>query len=74
MSECKLCPRECKADRSKGQRGRCQVSGEGILVARAALHLWEEPCISGEHGSGAVFFCGCPLRCVYCQNSRDFRG
>lgn len=70
MSECKLCPRECKADRSKGQRGRCQVSGEGILVARAALHLWEEPCISGEHGSGAVFFCGCPLRCVYCQNSQ----
>lgn len=44
------------------------MAGEGILLARAALHMWEEPCISGENGSGAVFFVGCPLRCVYCQN------
>lgn len=63
-----LCPRECNADRVHGENGMCGVSGEGILGARAALHMWEEPCISGENGSGTVFFSGCPLRCVYCQN------
>lgn len=47
--------------------------GKTIKCARAALHMWEEPCISGESGSGAVFFSGCPLRCVYCQN-RDIAG
>lgn len=65
---CMLCPRECNADREHGENGICGVSGEGILGARAALHMWEEPCISGESGSGTVFFSGCPLRCVYCQN------
>ena len=65
---CILCPRECNADRTHGENGICGVSGEGILGARAALHMWEEPCISGEEGSGTVFFSGCPLRCVYCQN------
>ena len=65
---CRLCPRECNADRKNGQAGYCGVSGKGILGARAALHMWEEPCISGEEGSGTVFFSGCPLRCVYCQN------
>ena len=65
---CMLCPRECNADRTHGENGICGVSGEGILGARAALHMWEEPCISGETGSGTVFFSGCPLRCVYCQN------
>jgi putative pyruvate formate lyase activating enzyme len=65
---CMLCPRECNADRTHGEKGICGVSGEGILGARAALHMWEEPCISGETGSGTVFFSGCPLRCVYCQN------
>ena len=65
---CILCPRECNADRTHGEKGICGVSGEGILGARAALHMWEEPCISGENGSGTVFFSGCPLRCVYCQN------
>ena len=51
-----------------GEKGVCGVTGTGIYGARAALHMWEEPCISGERGSGAVFFSGCPLRCVYCQN------
>lgn len=63
-----LCPRECNADRKNGKSGYCGVAGTGIMGARAALHLWEEPCISGEEGSGTVFFSGCPLRCVYCQN------
>ena len=65
---CNICPRECNIDRKNGQKGVCGVTGTGILGARAALHMWEEPCISGECGSGAVFFSGCPLRCVYCQN------
>lgn len=65
---CMLCPRECNADRAHGENGICGVSGTGIMGARAALHMWEEPCISGENGSGTVFFSGCPLRCVYCQN------
>ena len=66
--ECNLCPRNCGARRKKGEKGICGVSGTGILGARAGLHMWEEPCISGENGSGTVFFSGCPLRCVYCQN------
>ena len=65
---CMLCPRECKADRIGGKEGFCGVAGEDIYLARAALHMWEEPCISGEAGSGTVFFSGCSLRCVYCQN------
>lgn len=68
MSNCNLCPRQCGADRENGKSGICGVSGKNILAARAALHFWEEPCISGEKGSGTVFFSGCPLRCVYCQN------
>lgn len=64
---CNLCPRKCNINR-KTSKGYCQVSGEGINLARAALHFWEEPCISGENGSGTVFFSGCNLRCVYCQN------
>lgn len=65
---CRLCPRECGVDRANGENGMCGVSGTEIFGARAALHMWEEPCISGETGSGTVFFSGCPLRCVYCQN------
>ena len=65
---CALCPRECNVNRLNGEKGICGVSGDGIQGARAALHMWEEPCISGENGSGTVFFSGCPLRCVYCQN------
>ena len=66
FSECRLCPRECKADRNISV-GFCGAPSE-IRVARAALHFWEEPCISGTRGSGTVFFSGCSLRCVYCQN------
>ena len=66
-TDCTLCPRQCHAARGQGQKGFC---GQGIRLraARAALHYWEEPCISGEVGSGAVFFSGCTLNCVYCQN------
>lgn len=64
---CTLCPRECKAERTDESRGFC---GAGSLprVAKAMLHQWEEPCISGEKGTGAVFFSGCVLKCCYCQN------
>ncbi len=64
---CLLCPRKCCINRRTGQTGVCGVSSE-IKVARAALHYWEEPCISGKRGSGAVFFSGCSLHCVFCQN------
>lgn len=64
---CLLCPRKCGINRGIGQTGVCGVSSE-IKVARAALHYWEEPCISGKRGSGAVFFSGCSLHCVFCQN------
>ena len=67
---CNACPRRCGAVRT-------ETSGEGVCgmgmlprLARAAAHMWEEPCISGERGSGAVFFSGCPLKCVFCQNRR----
>ncbi len=63
---CVLCPRKCRTDREI-KKGICGV-GTSLKIARAALHEWEEPCISGTHGSGAVFFSGCTLRCVYCQN------
>ncbi len=64
---CRLCARQCGVDRSVGELGRCGVSDK-ILLARAALHRWEEPIISGSRGSGTVFFSGCSLGCVYCQN------
>lgn len=67
MSECMLCPRKCGADRSGGKTGYCGET-DCVRIARAALHMWEEPCISGTEGSGTVFFTGCTLRCVYCQN------
>ncbi len=72
---CNICPRKCDIDRSSAT-GFCR-SPEKFRLARAALHYWEEPCISGENGSGAVFFSGCNLKCVYCQNfeiSRDNKG
>lgn len=65
---CTLCPRNCGVNRLDGQLGFCGQTNE-IRVARAALHRWEEPCISGTQGSGTVFFSGCTLRCVYCQNA-----
>ena len=64
---CFMCPRQCGAVRTEGKKGICGCSDE-LKVARAALHMWEEPCISGEKGSGAVFFSGCPLHCIFCQN------
>ncbi len=64
---CTLCPRACGVNRENGERGVCGMNDK-ITVARAALHHWEEPCISGARGSGTVFFSGCPLGCVYCQN------
>lgn len=70
---CNLCSRECGVNRRQGEKGYC-FSGSRPVVARAALHMWEEPCISGEMGSGAVFFAGCSLRCTYCQNFELARG
>ena len=73
LKDCMLCPRECHVDRTAGKKGYCKATGE-LLVARASLHMWEEPCISGEEGSGTVFFSGCALGCVYCQNSAISKG
>ncbi len=73
MEKCILCPRECKVNRNKGEKGYCGYDKK-LYVARAALHMWEEPCISGEEGSGTVFFSGCTLRCVYCQNANIASG
>ena len=64
---CTLCPRRCGADRAAGQTGFCGAGGT-LKAARAALHFWEEPCISGTRGSGTVFFSGCTLKCCFCQN------
>ena len=67
MSTCMLCPRHCPVDRAAGQTGYCG-SGAQARVCRTLLHRWEEPVLTGENGAGAVFFAGCNLRCVYCQN------
>lgn len=72
MSTCTLCPRRCAVDRAE-RTGFCSV-GSVPTVARAALHFFEEPCISGTRGSGTVFFSGCNLRCVFCQNETISRG
>ena len=74
--KCNLCPRRCGADRTEGELGFCGAPALPV-IARAARHDWEEPCISGVNGSGAVFFSGCNLGCVYCQNreiSRAIKG
>lgn len=71
--KCTLCPRNCAVDRENGERGVCGQTNE-VKVARAALHFWEEPCISGEEGSGTVFFSGCSLHCVFCQNEEIANG
>ena len=67
LKNCTLCPRNCKVNRLEGRQGYCGMDST-IRAARAALHMWEEPCISGKKGSGAVFFSGCGLRCSFCQN------
>ena len=66
-AECKLCPNECKVDRTKGQKGRCGQTDK-VKIAWCGLHRGEEPPVSGKNGSGMIFFCGCPLHCAYCQN------
>ncbi len=72
-TQCDLCPRKCGANRKDGNIGFCG-GGKDVKIARAALHLWEEPCISGESGSGTVFFSGCTMRCIFCQNREISRG
>lgn len=72
LTDCTLCPRQCHANRLAGQRGYCGKAA-GLVVARAALHMWEETCISGENGSGTVFFSGCNLGCIFCQNYKISR-
>lgn len=74
LRSCRICPRTCGADRLGGKAGACNVTGPDVYIARAALHFWEEPCISGEKGSGTVFFSGCSLHCVYCQNAAISHG
>ena len=71
--KCQLCPRMCQVNRGAGQTGVCMVSSR-LKVARAALHFWEETCISGTKGSGAVFFSGCSMHCVFCQNQEIAQG
>lgn len=70
---CTLCPRKCGVNRLSGNVGICGKSS-ALTVARASLHMWEEPPISGDTGSGTVFFSGCPLHCVYCQNASIANG
>ena len=70
--KCTLCPRKCGADRSNSV-GYC-LSGDKIKIAKVMIHNWEEPCVSGSKGSGAIFFSGCPLKCVYCQNKEISHG
>ncbi|MBQ9967435.1 MAG: radical SAM protein [Oscillospiraceae bacterium] len=70
---CTLCPRQCGVDRTVGETGFCGM-GDTALIARAAPHHWEEPVICGEHGAGAVFFSGCTLKCIYCQNETISHG
>lgn len=75
LTHCTLCPRQCGADRTK-HPGACGA-GDTLRIARASLHEWEEPCLSGTGGSGAIFFSGCTLRCCFCQNftvSHDYFG
>ena len=73
MAKCYICPRECGADRERGETGACN-SPFDFAVSKIMLHKWEEPCIVGESGAGTIFFSGCNLGCVYCQNSRISRG
>lgn len=73
LQHCTLCPRACGINRESGHMGYCHEAAE-IVIGRAALHHWEEPCISGEKGSGAVFFAGCNMGCIFCQNYNLSRG
>lgn len=73
MEKCMLCPRKCCVNRSAGETGFCGAA-DGIKIGRYSLHMWEEPCISGEKGSGTVFFSHCNMKCVYCQNHKISTG
>lgn len=73
MGNCNVCPRRCMVNRSNGAVGVCRQSTT-LRIGRAALHPWEEPCISGKNGSGTVFFCGCNLGCIFCQNEEISHG
>ena len=70
---CRLCPRQCGVDRTAGEKGFCRCP-DGAVVAKTMLHKWEEPALAGSGGSGAIFFGGCTLGCVYCQNREISRG
>ena len=72
-ASCRLCPRECRVNRLRGERGFCHA-GSTMHIGRAAPHFWEEPCLSGSKGSGTIFFSYCSLSCVFCQNQRLSRG
>ena len=67
LRDCRLCPRNCGVNREKGELGYCGCNKD-MVIARYSLHMWEEPCISGDKGSGTIFFSHCNLKCVYCQN------
>lgn len=67
LSKCDICPRKCEVNREKGELGFCKIKDK-IKIARYSLHYWEEPIISGETGSGTIFFSGCNLKCIFCQN------
>ena len=67
LNKCNLCPKKCLVNRNSGEVGFCRATNK-ITIAKYYLHKWEEPCISGEHGSGTIFFTYCNLRCVFCQN------
>ncbi|MBE6963335.1 MAG: radical SAM protein [Ruminococcaceae bacterium] len=71
---CHLCPRDCRAERTEDKAGGFCGQPSVPVAAKAMLHLWEEPCLVGEHGAGCVFFSGCNLRCSFCQNSAISRG
>ena len=64
---CNICPRNCKVNRNNKEIGFCKASNK-IKIAKYSLHYWEEPCISGKSGSGTIFFSGCNLKCIFCQN------
>ena len=67
LKRCELCPHNCKVNRLTGNTGRCKCNDK-VKIALASLHYYEEPCISGENGSGTVFFSNCNMNCVFCQN------
>ena len=73
VSKCNICPRECGVDRASDSLGFCRAPDE-FLVAKVMIHQWEEPCIGGARGAGTIFFSGCNLRCVFCQNCDISRG